>query len=157
MKCKVVYCFKSLRFLRSYFLYTISCPDKYGDPQHDLSEEIQVASQALLSKKQIRIERVIHKVFQHYSIPKECISDNIRARFKTKLWRIGKAISLMGGPKRKQQLHKWKEGSQSTWLLSTDLAAVHNQLQKENDVMKAQLNKYQDLQKKNEVEVYSHS
>jgi hypothetical protein len=47
----------------------------------------------------------------------ECITDDLRSRFKTKLWRMGKALSRMGGPKIKQQLHRWKG---ECWLMHTD-------------------------------------
>jgi hypothetical protein len=99
---------------------SISNPNKCGDPPNDseLSKEIEIATAGtVLSKKQIWIERIIHKVFKEHGIPMECITDDLRSRFKTKLWRMGKALSRMGGPKIKQQLHRWKG---ECWLMHTD-------------------------------------
>ena len=62
-----------------------------------------------LTEIEAAIERVLKKVFSHYSIPLD-ISATIRNTFKCKLWRMGKTLSSLGGTKRKQTLSNWREG-----------------------------------------------
>ena len=52
-----------------------------------------------LTPVQMLTERVITKVFQHYSIPLD-ITDSIRATFQSKLWRMGKKLFTLGGTRR---------------------------------------------------------
>jgi hypothetical protein len=79
-------------------------------PTLDLSKdtEAQVGSSHSFTERQLAEERVITKVFSRYAIPLE-ISDNIRTTFKSKLWRLGKSISGLGGTQRRKLLQKWEE------------------------------------------------
>ena len=112
----------------SYYLYSISHPDKCGVPVINLSNDPEAAvTLPSPTSVQLAIERVIRKTFTHYSIPLD-ISDKLRSTFKSKLWRMGKALAKLGGPKRSQQLKKWQEGKDSIWVLSVDEGEVNRQL-----------------------------
>ena len=99
-----------------YFLYSISHPGKTGVPSIDLSEggELNVSA----------IERVIMKVFAECSITAD-ISERVRVMFKSKLWRMGQALSKLGGTKRLNLLEKWKDTS---WSFFIDTSEVNKQL-----------------------------
>ena len=58
--------------------------------------------------KDLAIEHVINKTVNHYSIPLE-ISEGTRRVFKAKLWRMGSALSIMGGFKRMEKIESWKD------------------------------------------------
>lgn len=45
--------------------------------------------------------------------------------FKSKLWRMGQALSKLGGTKRLKQLEEWKS---SSWSFSIDIKEVNRQL-----------------------------
>ena len=77
------------------------------------------------------MERVILKVYKTYDIPKEAINDKLREQFKSKLWRMGKRLATHGGPGRERQLKLWKEGAQSTWVLSIEIGSLYRQLQRQ--------------------------
>ena len=63
----------------------------------DLSKDKEASIDASgLSPFQAAVERVIQKVFTHYAIPLS-ISDPIRMTFRSKLWRMGKCLSTIGG------------------------------------------------------------
>lgn len=62
---------------------------------------------------QIAVNRVILKVFSEYGINMD-ISASIRDAFRLKLYRMGQALSKLGGYGRKKLTAKWK---QTTWLL----------------------------------------
>ena len=136
----------------SYFLYTISHPDKYGAPL-DLSKDKEArADTEGLTQAQIAIERVIMKVLRKYAIPIE-VTDRIRATFKTKLWRMGKTLSKLGGTKHQQQLQKWQEGKDSIWSFTVDHAEAVRQLTKRNRQVEMQLENEVNKRRKIETEV----
>lgn len=97
-------------------------------PTYDLSEDEQVnINPAGLTASQLLYERVINKVFSHYAIPLN-VSDNIRASFRSKLWRMGIKLSKLGGKSRANQLNRWKEGEESTWSFVVNEVEVNRQL-----------------------------
>ena len=73
------------------------------------------------------MDNVITKTFRHYCIPLE-ITNNIRTIFKAKLWRMGKAVSKLGVPRKVAQLDLWKKGKQSTWNITINETEVKAQL-----------------------------
>ena len=109
----------------SYFLYSIARPDKYGEPlidldlSSDLSEaEVQAAQLRGTSEKQKKLDQVLTKIFQNYSVsPGAAASQTLRNRLSVKLWRMGKMLSKVGGPKRIKILCNWKT---SDWSLIID-------------------------------------
>ena len=131
--------------LYSHFLWSISHPNKYGYPQYDLSKEVHHPHPPGLTEKQILIERIIHKVYQQYSIPLKTIDDRTRAQFATKLWRMGKIISGLGGPKKEQKLQSWKDGKFSNWILSIDIKQLHSQLQQDHEQLQSELKAYKKM------------
>ena len=110
----------------SYYLYSISHPNSCGSPLVDLSRDNEAAVSLSLPENQLPIERVITKVFHHYEIPLY-ITDAIRAAFKSKLWRMGKCLATLGGPKRAQRIEDWKN---SMWTFSVSSSEVCRQLHK---------------------------
>ena len=96
-------------------MYRISHPNKYGLPQCDLSDgsEAKFCSKQKLSDKQLLIERVIVKLFNHYHCD-VLITDRLRALLISKLARMGKAIQTAGGTGCAKSLDNWKE---TKWLL----------------------------------------
>lgn len=97
---------------------------------------------------------MISKVFCHYAIPLE-ISESIRATFKSKLWRMGRLFSKLGGTKRKQQLLKWENGRESVWNFEVNEVEVNRQLLKRKRVVERHLNDEVVKRKKIEAEVKS--
>ncbi len=63
---------------------------------------------------ELRYERVIIKLFQQYDLPIQT-TDPIRHAIRSKLWRMGKDLSKLGGIQRKKLLARWKDGPDSTW------------------------------------------
>lgn len=143
--------------LISHYLYSVSLPDKYGTPQHDLSKDndIHISSHNSMTRKQMLVERVIHKVFNHYSIPVKYISNCTRNVFQRKLYKMGIIISRLNGPKRKKQIGSWVCGRLSTWLFNVSMKDVNMHLQKKNDVLKAQLVEAQEKSQHFEKEYQS--
>ena len=114
----------------SYYLYNISHPNPHGNPVIDLKDDpeaaVTVSQELKLSQNQLLIERIINKVFNHYKIPLD-VTDSIRATFKTKFWRMGKRLSTLGGPRRSQEINKWKD---TIWTLTVTQDEVCKQLRK---------------------------
>ena len=136
----------------SFYLYSISHPDKNGVPTIDLTKDSDCKVNTTgVTETQLAIERVIRKVFAHYSIPLE-VSDPIRNSFKCKLWRMGKALSSMGGTKRKLTLERWKEGKLSTWSLTIHSREAHRQLLKRTHQVEIQLEEQVSKRQKLESE-----
>lgn len=100
----------------------------------------------------MKYERVIVKVFNHYDIPLG-VTESIRATFKSKLWRMGKLFSRLGGTKRKQQLLKWENGNDSLWNFEVSQAALNTQMIKRKRSLEKQLSEEVAKRKKIEVEV----
>ena len=85
-----------------------------------------MVSEGTLTPTQLALERVITKVFNHYSVSLEITTD-ICTAFKSKLYRMGVQLSKLGGKQRKQQLNNWRE---SAWNLTISDQEVHRQLLK---------------------------
>ena len=116
----------------SYYLWSISHPDKNGEPAFDLSSDnkaIPILNLDTLTPLQLAFERIITKVFHHYSITLD-VSDKIQATFKTKLWRMGRKLSTTGGKQRNKLLCCWKDGDESVWNFTVDEGDVNSQLMK---------------------------
>lgn len=82
-------------FIYSYFLYSISHPNKHGEPLIDLSanSKAHVDEAENLSHGLLKVERVIQRTFEEYGVK---LPEKIRAAFKSKLWRMGQRISKLG-------------------------------------------------------------
>ena len=66
-------------------------------------------------------------MFTQYAIPMD-ISDNIRASFRSKLWRMGLNFFKLGSKSHVLQLNNWKEGKAATWNFSVNDTEVNRQL-----------------------------
>ena len=112
----------------SYYLWSIVLPTKAGLPTYDLSQDEQAnINLAGLTTNKLLYERVITKVFTHYTIPLE-ISENIRASFRSKLWRMGLKFCKLGSTSREIQLNNWKEGKTATWNFVVNDVEVNRQV-----------------------------
>ena len=129
-------------------MYSISHPGKNGAALLDLSEDIDAeVNTESLSMHQILIERVIKRVFKEYKIPLD-ISTTTRSIFKSKLWRMGQALSKLGGTKRQHQLDLWKE---SVWSFSVDTKEMGQQFLKRKHHLETRLEKGSKQEAKNGV------
>ena len=101
-----------------------------------------------LTGTQMAFERVIAKMFSHYSIPLE-ITPAIRTTFKSKLWRMGKSFSELGTKNRSAKLVTWKN---ENWEFSiTDVEAKRQLLTRKRKVeiqLDKEVVKRQKLEKK---------
>ena len=113
----------------SYFLYSISHPNKHSEPLIDLSTEpkAHVDNAENLSCNLLKVERVIKRTFAEYGVQLP-ITEKMRASFKSKLWRMGQKISKLGSVKRKELLESWKSGRDSIWQLQVDAVMVNKEL-----------------------------
>ena len=118
----------------SFFLWTISHPGKNGIPTIKPSDEELCAS----SNKFEIFDNIITKTFKHYCIPLKA-TDNIRSIFKLKLWRMGKSIAKLGGPRRVAQLELWKKGEQATWNITINEAEVKSQILRKRKITEDKL------------------
>ena len=101
------------------------------------------------NKFELLIDNFLTKTFRHYCILLE-ITDNIRTIFKAKLWRMGKILSKLGGPRKAAQLDTWKMGKQSTWNITINEVEVKGQLLRKRwiteDKLKNEMTKRRKLQ-----------
>ena len=135
-------------------LYSVSRPDSCGRPMVDLSKDSEAKVEITsLPPTQLVLERVITKVFYHYAIPLD-ISDPIRATFRSKLWRMGSSLSKLGGPRRTQQVGKWREPG-SIWSLDVNSKEVCKQLLKRKHDVEAQLRS--EVTKRRKIEESVHT
>lgn len=140
-------CFSS----HSYFLYSISHPNKHGEPLLDLSAnpKARVDDAENLTYSMLKIERVIQRTFQEYGV-KLPTTAKIRASFKSKLWRMGQRISKLGSIKRKELVENWKCGPESVWQIQVDAVVVNKELlkakRKNEELLAAETAKRQKLE-----------
>ena len=80
-----------------------------------------------LTPTELLYERVITKLFKQYEIPIR-ITDPIRHTIRTKIWRMGQALSKLGGDQRKKQLARWNDGPNSSWKFEVSESEVKWQL-----------------------------
>ena len=101
-----------LFLLCSHILYNFSPPNKYGVPLFDLSSDneasVDLPLELSLSSDQLAVERVIVKVFTQYRCD-VVITDRLRSVFKSKLYRMARALQACGGTGRAKLINKWKE------------------------------------------------
>ena len=83
------------------------------------------------------------------------ITEQMRACFKSKLWRMGQKISGAGSTKRKQIFEKWKAGKDSVWELRINATDVNNKLVKlhEESEQRLALQYQRELQLEKELEM----
>ena len=66
---------------------------------------------------------------------------------------MGKALAKLGGKKRPEQLHKWKEGPESVWSFTVNETEVSRQLLKRKHQVQVQLQQQTIKRRKLEKEV----
>lgn len=113
-----IYFYSVLCFLYSYFIYSISHPNKSVVPQFSLVDdpEAQLHSSNSLCPSRTAVERVIIKVFNRLHC-EVVITDCLSSLFALKLWRMGKTIQGLGGTARHKQYEKWKD---SKWVIQLE-------------------------------------
>ena len=111
----------------SYYLYSVSLPNKNGVPQFDLTVSEEVPSVGLETKSftatQLAIRKVIANVFQYYDIPLE-INEKIYSIFKNKLHRMGRAAAVRSGGKKEKLVKEWRD---SVWEFIVDASEAKRQ------------------------------
>ena len=126
--------------MHSFYLWSISEPNRNGAPT--------INRKARSSD----VDAIIIETFNLYDIPLK-VSDNIRALFRSKLWRMGSSYDSLGGTARAKQLRNWKEGIHSTWKLTINGTEVSSQLlrKRKSDELKLkdETSKRQKLEKEN--------
>jgi len=76
----------------SYWLYSLSHPNKTGYPLFDLSDDSEAAVEnTLLSPKELAVERVITKVFVKLR-SNVIVTNRLRSVFMSKLSRMGSIL-----------------------------------------------------------------
>ena len=141
----------------SYYLWSISHPDKNGRPHHDLSADSEATpigvDTGVMTDIQLAVERIITKTFKHYSVALD-VTENIRTTFKSKLWRMGKRITRIGGAKQRNDLlRNWKEGRESIWNFTIDGFEVGRQILSRKRQAEVQLEEQRVKMKRLEAEV----
>ena len=106
--------------MSSYWLYSISLPDKCGMPQMDLSDDSEAnmsIENSLLAPKERAINMVITKLFTKFHCNVR-ISKRLRSLFISKLYRMGKTLHSLGGSQGKTKtLDKWRE---TNWVVNLE-------------------------------------
>ena len=78
---------------------------------------------------------MITRTLSEYNI--HCsIDDNLRAAFKTKLWRVGQKVSKAGSIARKKIFEEWKTGINSVWQIQINVDNFKKELAKEKEIAK---------------------
>ena len=116
-------------------------PRKNGHTNVNLSNDEQCSATIpnTFNSLQSRYERVIMKIFAHYSIPLE-ITNPIRQTFKSKLQRMGMQFGKLGSKSRLIKLDQWKHGKNSVWKFVIDGVKLSHQLLNQKRKIEAQLN-----------------
>ena len=102
--------------MSSYWLYSISLPDKCVMPQMDLSNDSEAnmsIENSLLAHKERAINMVITKLFTKFHCNVE-----YQNFFISKLYRMGKKLHSLGGSQGKTKtLDKWRE---TNWVVNLE-------------------------------------
>jgi hypothetical protein len=124
--------------LYSYFLHSISHPNKHGLPLFNLSQDVKahIDSQENMTENQVKLERVIRRTYAEYGLSRYPITEGVRSLFKAKLWRMGQWLAKVGSIKRKIILDGWKD---STWEIQIVAAEVNIELSRSKEVCEQHL------------------
>ena len=138
MKAKV-YCNPPF-FACSYTLYKISMPDKNGCPMFDLSgdNEAQPITTFNLNTSDMRFARVLTKALSVASHFRPVINSRLLALVRSKLWRMGKALSRKSTPQRKLIFDHWQK---SDWIIELKASEVRSAVVEENAQLQRKLEK----------------
>ena len=128
----------SILCLYSYFLHSISHPNKHGLPLFNLSQDVKahIDFQENMTENQVKLERVIRRTYAEYGLSRYPITKGVRSLFKAKLWRMGQRLAKVGSIKRKTILDGWKE---STWEIQIVAAEVNIELLRLKEVCEQDL------------------
>jgi len=86
--------FNGIIFCCSYFLYSITHPNSFGEPTVDLSH-VPVVSAENLTELQIKHYSVIQTLFTVYGITTS-VTKNLCDVLRSKLWRMGQRLNKPG-------------------------------------------------------------
>ena len=116
---------------------------------------MKLHSQGCLSEKQARIDRVSTRLLSDYGVPLAGAigtetRQSIRKRLMSKLWRMGKMLSEVGGPKRNKIISEWKK---TEWLLMIDSPEAEPWQRENNEVLKRENAALHDVFKEMEPQV----
>ena len=103
-----------------------------------------------MTENQVKLERVIRRVYTEYGLSRYPITESVRSLFKAKLWRMGQRLSKIGSIKRKAILDGWKG---STWEIHVDAAKVNLELIRSKEICEQQLSVEKQKQMKLESDL----
>lgn len=120
-----------LFFPCSYVLYEVSKPDKNGCPMCDLSDdnEAQPIKTFDLNTSDMRFARVLTKAVSVASHFRPVINSRLLALIRSKLWRMGKALTSKSTPQRKRIFQNWQK---SDWIIEFKASEVRSVVMEEN-------------------------
>ena len=124
----------------SYKLYICSKPDRNGCPTFDLSHDNEAEPNALfkLSVTDLQFARVLTKAVAAASHFQLVISSRLLAMIRSKLWRMGKALSRKSASQRRLIFDRWKK---SNWIIELESAEIRSAIIEENTQLACQLEK----------------
>ena len=101
-------------------MYSISHPNKCGEPTFDLSADTKavIHDGDKLTDLQLKHHCVLKRLFSEYGITTP-VTKTLCDVLRCKLWRMGQKLSNAGA-KRSKILENWKTGDGAIWELSVD-------------------------------------
>ena len=139
----------------SYYLYSITRPDRNGVPIVDLSSDEHALPEyshdiMYTGATQLKIDRALTKVVSELSPLKPIITDRLRSLMKAKLWRMGKALNKKSSKQRKTLLQRW-QGTE--WEITLKPLEARAAMVQEKENLQARLEKEQKASAKLAKEV----
>ena len=140
-------------FRCSYLLYSISHPNKHGEPTFDLSSDSDatVDNYTDLTECQLKLHRVFKKMFSVYNLCYPVTEDLCRI-LKCKLWRMGQRLCGAGSNKRRKMLEEWNKPN-SDWELYIDCVKINKSLGAQLSFNEAKLQKIIQKQEETQTEL----
>ena len=132
-------------------MYSISHPNKHGEPTFDLSSDISVDNSSDLTKHQLKLHRVCKKLFTEYNVCSP-VTEDLCHTLKCKLWHMGQRLFGAGSNKRNKILEEWKKPN-SDWELYIDCVKVNKNLGKQLSLNKGKLQKIVKKQEETQAEL----
>ena len=110
-------------------MYSISQPNKHGEPSYDLSSDPRatVQNNHQLTELQLKHCRVLMRLYSEYGITYP-ITKQLSDTLRCKLWRMGQRMSEVGASKKKKILEEWKT---SVWDKPIDSIQTNKELSKQ--------------------------
>ena len=112
----------------SYLLYSISHPNKHGEPILDLTsyKDTSADNPLNLSDYELKFYCVCKKLLSDYGL--RCpVTEDVCHKLKCRLWHMGQRLCGVGSTKRNKILQEWKCPG-ANWELCIDCVKVNDNL-----------------------------